>query len=200
MSSIVVRGDVERICLSADPTCTGVNPCRACWEFVRDAVMPASIRAGNAAATEAQTRAVVREHFMRWMQVVGAGERDAPEVFRKIMKSRKGAMAQEQQDATTLGVQPPLSPFHAVVMQLHQQFQSAQPSSATTGGLEEPPPFEGEEIKKPMGRGDVKEVVKTGSRKRKAVEEVAQATMPELANGVHGEPDDDDQDEQEVMS
>lgn len=115
---IVVRGDVERFCVGNDPTCTGVNPCRPCWEAIRNTVLPPSMRVANCTATDNQIQAFIRQHFTEWFKVLDSLRLERPDLFHRTVEARRPQLEREGRDAAAMGhPNQPLTPFAAVAMQ-----------------------------------------------------------------------------------
>jgi hypothetical protein len=196
---LVVRGDAERFCLGQDPTCTGINPCRACWEMVRNQVMSAAGRAANATATAGQVQAFFREHFAGWSRILASAYKDRPALFLKIIQMRESALAKEWDDAQKSGRTPPLTPFANVALQVVQSVQAQgtapepvpqvvaasvpmpMPSASTMVQTPEDngiPPDDFEDVL-PLKRGDVKRIAETGSRK-KSTSHFEASSLPDM--------------------
>lgn len=206
--SNVVRGDVERFCLSLDPTCTGINPCRLCWEFVRDSVLPPAMRAGGNTATPGQTAAFAREYNREWLRILMGVRQEEPLLFSKMIDFRHEQLNQEWQAAERLGVPPPLTPFGVIALQVIQERAAAPaappvaaPSTVPTNAT----PFSQETTVEDgrMARGDVREILRNGKprpskesrvnvgakSKRVSLESKGEAPLlDEPANGAHIEP------------
>lgn len=214
MTSITVRGDGERFCLGNDPTCTGINPCRSCWEAVRDSVLLPPMRAANCSATDGQILAYGKEYYMAWCRFLLSYMPQRPDLFGEIVQKRQAALAQEWQDAASLGNKYPLTPFGNIVMQSMPPASQGQtpPSPATatvqggppetpdmpfgdspSGGAEKPEWPPGLEDSPPLGRGDAKSLLSQGKRRPRSPKKSSRVpnvplngTLETPSNGTNG--------------
>lgn len=201
MTSIVVQGDVKRFCLGNDPTCTGINPCRACWNVICNSVMPAAMRVGGHTATIAQAIAFADAHKARWRDLLEEVRNADPMVFAQIIESRHEDMKREWAEAQATNQVPPLTPFSKVATTPYStpgpqvtpapapmSVDPAYPPPVAAGpsamvAPEWPPDDVGSQA--PM-RGDVKEIMRVGRTKnRMRKNKMVPATVVD-SNGVNG--------------